>query len=283
MSDIASYNVADHSAQDKKLTKKDLNRIFWNIQSMSFSYNYEKLQTIGFAHCMIPVLERLYENADQATRIKAMKRHLEFYNSQVNTGALILGVTAALEEKTSEEEKEAVVSVKAGLMGPFAGLGDSLLKFTWLPICGSIGAAFALQGNLIGPILMFLLFNIVNVGSKYFFIHYGYNKGVDLIEQSKNSNIIQRISNIANVVGVMVLGSLIATTVKISTPLVIAVGEQSIKVQEMFDKVIPNLLTLLFSLGIFFLVRKFKGKHTVALIVGMMCLGVIFSMLGILN
>ena len=128
---------------------------------------------------------------------------------------------------------------------------------------------------------MFILFNIVNVGSKYFFIHYGYNKGVDLIEQSKNSNIIQRISNIANVVGVM--GSLIATTVKISTPLVIAVGEQSIKVQEMFDKVIPNLLTLLFALGIFFLVKKFKGEHTVALIIGMMCIGVICSMLGILN
>ena len=283
MSDIASYRVAETATQDKKLTKQDLNRIFWNIQSMSFSYNYEKLQTIGFAHCMIPVLERLYADADKATRIKAMKRHLEFYNSQVNTGALILGVTAALEEKTSEEEKEAVVSVKAGLMGPFAGLGDSLLKFTWLPICGSIGAAFALQGNIIGPLLMFILFNIVNVGSKYLFIHYGYNKGVDLIEQSKNSNIIQRISNIANVVGVMVLGSLIATTVKISTPLVIAVGEQSIKVQEMFDKVIPNLLTLLFALGIFFLVKKFKGKHTVALIIGMMCIGVICSMLGILN
>ncbi|MGK3550443.1 PTS system mannose/fructose/sorbose family transporter subunit IID [Klebsiella oxytoca] len=283
MSDIASYRVAETATQDKKLTKQDLNRIFWNIQSMSFSYNYEKLQTIGFAHCMIPVLERLYADADKATRIKAMKRHLEFYNSQVNTGALILGVTAALEEKTSEEEKEAVVSVKAGLMGPFAGLGDSLLKFTWLPICGSIGAAFALQGNIIGPLLMFILFNIVNVGSKYFFIHYGYNKGVDLIEQSKNSNIIQRISNIANVVGVMVLGSLIATTVKISTPLVIAVGEQSIKVQEMFDKVIPNLLTLLFALGIFFLVKKFKGKLTVALIIGMMCIGVICSMLGILN
>ena len=178
MSDIASYRVAETATQDKKLTKQDLNRIFWNIQSMSFSYNYEKLQTIGFAHCMIPVLERLYADADKATRIKAMKRHLEFYNSQVNTGALILGVTAALEEKTSEEEKEAVVSVKAGLMGPFAGLGDSLLKFTWLPICGSIGAAFALQGNIIGPLLMFILFNIVNVGSKYFFIHYGYNKGV---------------------------------------------------------------------------------------------------------
>ncbi|MDI7238863.1 PTS system mannose/fructose/sorbose family transporter subunit IID [Providencia huaxiensis] len=270
-------------SENKKLTKKELNGMFWRIQTMSFSYNYEKLQTIGFAHCMVPVLDKLYEKADQETRIKAMQRHFEFFNTQINAGALILGVTAALEEKTTEEEKEAVVSVKAGLMGPFAGLGDSLLKFTWLPICGSIGAAFALQGNIIGPILMFILFNIVNIGTKYFFIHYGYNKGVDLIEQSKKSNIIQRITNMANVVGVMVLGSLIATTVKLSTPLTIAVGEQSIKVQEMFDKVIPNLLTLLFALGIFFLVRKFQGKHTVALIVAIMVLGVVCSVFGILG
>lgn len=283
MNETISYNGVNHTTQNKKLTKADLNRIFWNIQTMSFSYNYEKLQTIGFAHCMIPVLDKLYADADKETRVQAMKRHLEFYNSQINTGALILGVTAALEEKTTEEEKEAVVSVKAGLMGPLAGLGDSLLKFTWLPICGSIGATFALQGNIIGPILMFILFNLVNIGSKYFFIHYGYNKGVDLIEQSKNSNIIQRISNVANVVGVMVLGSLIATTVKISTPLVIAVGEQSIKVQEMFDRVVPNLLTLLFSLGIFFLVKRFKGKYTVSLIIAMMVFGVICSMFGILS
>jgi PTS system mannose-specific IID component len=283
MNATISYNGVSPTTQDKKLTKADLNRIFWNIQTMSFSYNYEKLQTIGFAHCMIPVLDKLYAEADKETRVRAMKRHLEFYNSQINTGALILGVTAALEEKTTEEEKEAVVSVKAGLMGPLAGLGDSLLKFTWLPICGSIGAAFALQGNIIGPILMFILFNLVNIGSKYFFIHYGYNKGVNLIEQSKNSNIIQRISNVANVVGVMVLGSLIATTVKISTPLVIAVGDQSIKVQEMFDKVAPNLLTLLFSLGIFFLVKRFKGKYTVSLIIAMMVFGVICSMFGILS
>ncbi|HHG8774331.1 TPA: PTS system mannose/fructose/sorbose family transporter subunit IID [Raoultella planticola] len=272
----------EQASVERKLNKKDLNRIFWNLQTMSFSYNYEKLQTIGFAHCMIPVLDKLYEQADKETRIRAMQRHFEFFNSQINTGALILGVTAALEEKTTEAEKDAVVSVKAGLMGPLAGLGDSLLKFTWLPICGSIGAAFALQGNLIGPILMFLLFNIVNIGTKYFFIHYGYNKGVDLIEQSKNSNIIQRITNIANVVGVMVLGSLIATTVKISTPLVIAVGEQSIKVQEMFDKVTPNLLTLLFSLGVFFLVKRLRGKYTVSLIIAMMVLGVICSTFGIL-
>ena len=81
----------------------------------------------------------------------------------------------------------------------------------------------------------------------------------------------------------MVLGSLIATTVKVSTPLLIEVGEQSIKVQDMFDKVMPNLLTILFALGVFYLVKKFQGKYTVSLIIAVMVIGVIFSMLGILH
>lgn len=267
----------------RKITKGDLNKIFWNLQTLQFSFNYEKLQTLGFVHCMTPVFNRLYKDTKKETRIKAMQRHLEFYNSQANTGSLIMGIVAALEEKTTDEEKDTVIAVKTGLMGPLAGLGDSLLKFTWLPICGSIGASFALQGNILGPILMFILFNLANIGSKYFFIHYGYNKGVDIIEQSKNSNVIQRISNVANVVGVMVLGSLIATSVKINIPLLIEVGEQSIKVQEMFDKVMPNFLTLMFTLGLFFFLKKLNGKHSVTVIIGLLVLGVVLSTFGILS
>ena len=76
---------------EKKITKKDLNSVFWRIQTIPFSFNYEKLQTIGFAHCMIPILDRLYKDADKETRIRAMKRHFEFFNTQVNAGALVLG------------------------------------------------------------------------------------------------------------------------------------------------------------------------------------------------
>jgi PTS system mannose-specific IID component len=272
-----------NTAEKKKITKKDLNAVFWNHQTMSFPFNYEKLQTIGFCHSMLPILKRLYGDAGQESRTRALKRHLQFYNSQQNTGALIVGIAAAIEEETAEDEKEAVVAVKTGLMGPFAGLGDSLLKFTWLPICGSIGAAFALQGNLLGPVIMFIMFNLVNVLSKYYFIHWGYEKGIDLIEQSKNTNVIQRITNAANVVGVIVLGSLVATTVKVATPLVIKLDEQAIPVQEMFDKVMPNFLTLLFTLGVYFFLKKFHGKHTVLLIFGMMIIGILLTMAGVLK
>lgn len=266
---------------ENKITKQDLNKVFFNTFTLAFPFNFEKLQTIGFLHCMTPVLKRIYKDADKETKVAAMKRHLEFYNSQQNTGALILGIAAALEEKTDESEKDAVVAMKTGLMGPFAGLGDSLLKFTWMPICGSIGAAFALEGNILGPIIMFIMFNIINIGSRYYGIHIGYQKGINIIESSKNSNIIQRITTMSNVLGVIVLGAMVATTVRVSTPLLIEVGEQSIAVQEMFDKVMPNLLTLLTTLGMFFLFKKTNGKYTVTTIFAIMVICVLGKYIGI--
>ena len=166
-----------------KITKKDLDRVFWRMQVLNVTNNFESMQAIGFLSSFVPVLERLYKDRPKEEKVEAMKRHLKFFNSHVNSDALILGVAAAIEESTNEDEKDVVTSVKTGLMGPLAGIGDSVLKFTWLPICGSIGAALALNGSVLGPILMFLLYNIVNVATKYYGIHLGYKKGMDLVNE----------------------------------------------------------------------------------------------------
>ncbi|MDN6842904.1 MAG: PTS system mannose/fructose/sorbose family transporter subunit IID, partial [Staphylococcus equorum] len=129
------------STEEMKITKHDLNRVFWRMQLLNVTNNFQSLQAIGFLSSFIPVLERLYEDQPKELKTNAMKRHLEFFNSHVNSDALILGIAAAIEETTDEEEKQTVTDVKTGMMGPLAGIGDSILKFTWLPICGSIGAS----------------------------------------------------------------------------------------------------------------------------------------------
>lgn len=143
------------SEQINKVTKSDLNKVFWRMQLLNVTNNFQSMQAIGFLSSFAPVLERLYSDKPKELKVKAMKRHLEFFNSHVNADALILGITAAIEETTEEDQKETVTGIKTGLMGPLAGIGDSILKFTWLPICGSIGAALALNGSVLGPILMF--------------------------------------------------------------------------------------------------------------------------------
>lgn len=264
-----------------KITKKDLNRVFWRMQILNVTNNFESMQAIGFLSSFVPVLERLYQDKPKEQKVEAMKRHLKFFNSHVNSDALILGIAAAIEETTKEDEKEAVTSIKTGLMGPLAGIGDSVLKFTWLPICGSIGAVLALNGSILGPILMFFMYNVVNVGLKYYGIHFGYSKGMSLVSGS-DGNILQRVTNIANALGLMVVGALIASVVKVDVLMEISAGENVIKLQEMFDKVMPGLLGLLATITVYKILKKTNGKHAPLLILSIMILCIVLVSLGVL-
>lgn len=270
------------SEQINKVTKSDLNKVFWRMQLLNVTNNFQSMQAIGFLSSFAPVLERLYSDKPQELKVKAMKRHLEFFNSHVNADALILGITAAIEETTEEDQKETVTGIKTGLMGPLAGIGDSILKFTWLPICGSIGAALALNGSVLGPILMFLLYNSVNVAIKYYGIHLGYVKGMEMIEGA-GGNILQRLSNMANVVGLMVIGALIASVVQVNVVAEISAGDNVIAFQEMFDKVMPGLFSILTTFVVYKILKKTNGKHAPVLIVSIMALSIILTMLGILG
>lgn len=264
------------------ITKSDLNKVFWRMQLLNVTNNFESMQAIGFLSSFIPVLKRLYGDKPADQRAEAMKRHLKFFNSHVNSDALILGIAAAVEESTEEDEKDTVTAIKTGLMGPLAGIGDSILKFTWLPICGSIGASLALNGSILGPILMFFLYNIVNVATKYYGIHWGFAKGLDMINGS-GTNILQRLSNIANVVGLTVIGALIASVVKVKFAAAITAGENVVGFQEMFDKVMPGLFSLLVTILVYKILKKTGGKHAALLIVGIMVVSIILTMFGVLG
>ncbi len=268
--------------EDNKIQKSDLNKVLFNMQFLNLTNNFESMQAIGFLTSFAPILKRLYHNKPKEERVEAMNRHLKFFNSHVNSDALILGVTAAVEESTTEEEKDTVVAIKTGLMGPLAGIGDSVLKFTWLPICGSIGAALALNGSVIGPILMFLLYNIVNVATKYYGIHWGYQKGFEMVSGS-GTNALQRMANIANVVGLMVIGALIASVVKVKFVMELGAGENVIQLQEMFDKIMPGLFSLLVTVIVYRILKRTSGKHAAMLIMSIMVISILLYGLSIIG
>lgn len=267
---------------ENKITKKDLNKMFWRTQLIQFSHNYERMQSLGTLYGMTPVLKRLYEDRPKEERIAAQSRHLEFFNSHPVLIPFILGVTSALEESTEEDEKETVIAVKTSLMGPLAGLGDSLLNFTWFPIAGSIGASFAIEKNFLGPILMLVMINALYFPLKYYGIHLGYSKGRDLLTSANGKKILDRISTSANVLGVMVTGALVASTVKLNLGLQYGTGDNAIKIQEMLDKVMPNLLPMLITLLCLYLFKKWNGKHVVALIFGIIFIAIGLAAFGIL-
>ncbi|MFQ8923480.1 MAG: PTS system mannose/fructose/sorbose family transporter subunit IID [Clostridium paraputrificum] len=265
------------------IDKKDLKKVFWRSQICQFSHNYERMQSLSTVYILKPIFKKLYKDKSKEERANAMKRHLEYFNTHPIAMPFILGIVAAMEETTDEDQKESVISMKTSLMGPLAGIGDSMLNFTWMPIAGSIGAAFALDGNILGAILMFLMINCLYFPLKYYGVTKGYSKGMEVLGGEDNGKgIFDRLANMANVLGVIVVGGLIATTVKVTLGVQIAAGENPLMLQEMLDKVMPNLLTLALTFLCYYLLKKSNGKNAVWVIFGVLIIAVLLSMAGVI-
>lgn len=265
------------------LSKKDLKKLFWRAQTLGVSGNAERGGNLGYLYSMLPFLRLKYKDSSQEERADAMGRHLEYMVTHHVAQFLLLGTSMALEEKTGEEDKDLVRNTKVSLMGPLAGLGDSILSYTWLAICGSIGASLAANGSLLGPIMMFVLINIVWMPLKYFGITAGYEKGVELLSAPGSKDIIGRVSTIANAMGTIVVAALIVSNVKIGLGLEFTLGEGNIlNIQEMLDRILPNLLPILLTFGCYRFLKKTNGGHVVALIIGLLGIGTLLYMGGIL-
>lgn len=270
-------------ADKKLLDKSDLRKAFWRSQLLQGSLNFERMQALGAYYSIVPALKKLYKDRPKEERVAAIRRHLEFFNTNPYIYGPILGISMAMEENTQEEEKQSVISVRTGLMGPLAGLGDSLLAMTVVPIFMSIGAGLAIEGNPIGPLLFFLLFSLVVWPIKYKGLFMGYEKGSELLTGSEGSTLLQRMSTMGNIVGNMVVGALIVSTVQIYIPIEYTAGESVINVQEMLDGIMPNLLPFLLTLLVYKWLKAKNAKNAVLIILTIMVLGIGLSLAGVLG
>ena len=147
-----------------KLTKRDRFNVMWHSQFLQGSWNYERMQNGGYAYSMIPALRKLYPNKKDLSA--ALQRHLVFFNTHPYLASPVLGVTLALEEDKAngaEVTDDAIQGVKVGMMGPLAGVGDPVFWYTVRPIVGALGASMAIAGNVMGPILFFVIWNIIRI------------------------------------------------------------------------------------------------------------------------
>lgn len=264
-----------------KISNKALNKVLLRTQGCQFAHNYERMQSLSLTYCFSPVLEELYKDRPKEEKVHAMQRYLEYFNTHPIAIPFILGIQAALEESTTEDQKETCTAIKTSLMGPFAGLGDSMLNLTWYPIAGSIGASMCINdGSLVGPLVMFLLINLLYWPLKYFGLHLGYTKGLELV-QSGGMALFDRLGNMANVLGVVVVGCLIPQTVKLSTALQFAFSEgEPLIIQDQLNKVMPNMLPIILTFVCYKLLKKGQGKNSASIILGMIVFALVFAAIG---
>jgi PTS system mannose-specific IID component len=257
------------------LNKRDLRRIFWRSMLLEANFNFETWQNTGFAFAMMPVLKKFYTTKEAMAA--ALQRHLQLFNTSTYGCTMILGLTAAMEEQNSKDpefDSESINSVKLGLMGPLAGVFDSLFWGTLKVIAAGVGTSLALKGNVLGVVLFILLFNVPHLLLRYQLTFIGYKAGTRFLMQLSKNNVMDRLKNGAAILGLMVVGAMPATLMSIHTPLSFGEGAG---LQGVLDQIVPALLPL----GLTFLTYYFlrRGVKTTMLLLGLLAVGFLGSIL----
>ncbi len=267
------------------LTKEDrkmVNEIFWSSFLLENAYNYERQQALGYAIGMWPAIKRFYKTKEE--RAEALERHMQIFNTTPHVVSLITGVSSALEEEASQNEdfdKNTINSVKVSLMGPLAGIGDSFFWGTIRIIATAIGLPLAAAGNILGPILFLIAFNVPHLIVRYYGALFGYKFGANVMSNITESGVFEKITKGATIVGLMVIGAMSAQMVKLQTALSFTFDETAFVIQDYIDQIFPLLLPLAYTLFMFWLLKN-KNKKSTFLLILTIAIGIVGSYLKVL-
>lgn len=273
-------------AEENKVTTADLKKAaFRHNFTLQWSWNYERMQTLGFAYSMVPVLKKIYGTGHAF--FEALNRHMVFYNTQPTMSSIVMGASCALEE---QEQGEVGDSLKLALMGPFAGIGDTIVSILTRPIVGVFAASFALSGSYVGPILMLLLgFFWYFTRTPLFWL--GHREGINVATEVASGGRIQQITEMASIMGITVIGGFIPSILaKVKTPLKFAqnvtgvdgkIVTKTILIQDILDTIFPYMIPVALVGLAYWMLFKLKWKPLRVLIV-LCCIVFVLSVLKVL-
>ncbi|CAD83509.1 phosphotransferase enzyme II, D component [Candidatus Blochmanniella floridana] len=278
-----------HSTHLIKLTKNDIRSVFIRSNLFQGSWNFERMQALGFCFSIIPVIRRLYiKNSNEQK--EAIKRHLEFFNTHPYVAAPILGVTMAMEEEKANGattiDNATINGLKVGLMGPLAGVGDPIFWGTIRPVLSALGAGIAMTGSILGPCLFFILFNCTRLTIRYYGILYGYKKGVSIVKDM-GSGFLKKMTEGASILGLFVMGALVNKWTHVNIPYVLSrVIDQenniiTTTVQNILDQLIPGLVPLLLTFTCMWLLNH--KINALWIITGFFIIGIFGHWFGLLS
>ena len=273
-------------AEGKRLTNKELFRTYLRLYiTNEMSNSYERLQALNFCITMAPHLKKWYGDRKEEY-IEALQRHLQFYNTESTIGSVICGIVLSMEEKKAQGENipaEAITGIKTGLMGPMAGIGDSLIRSTLKSTILAIACTLALAGNAIGAFFP-LLYPTIMIIVGYYMLKLGYDIGRDAVTKVLRSGVFAKIINATGILGMFMMGALSSSYVKVKTPLSFQMenAAKAVVVQDLLDGIIPGLLPLCAVFGIYWYLSKGVRKYS-ALVWVLFAIALVGSLIGVLG
>ena len=268
---------------EKKLTKQDLVRTFILWETMTeCCLSYERLRSLVFCHSMVPVINRLYGD-DKEKRIEALRRHMLFFNTENNWGAFIPGLVCSMEEDLANGgnvDEDMIKTVKVGLMGPLAGIGDTITQGLVKTVSLAIAVDMTLKGSPLGPIVFILLYGAYLLAMGIFTFKQGYKVVRSVLSKITDKKIMAKITDLLSIVGLTIAGAMIANNVSITTPLQFTVSGSEVVIQELLDAILPCMLPAVAVLTVFSQLQK--GVTVFKIMIAMFIVAIVCSLVGIL-
>ena len=269
-----AYNIPD-KYQDltpaPKLDNKTLNKMVWLSCFLQASFNYERMQACGWLWGMLPGLQKIHTNKED---LKASMAHnLDFLNTHPFLVTFVMGIVLSLEQ--NKADTQTIRSVRISAAGPLGGIGDALFWLTLVPITAGLTANMAMEGQIIGAVLFLIIFNAVQFAVRFGLMYWSYGLGTKAVTLLTSS--AKEFTRAASILGIFVVGGLIANYG--GTSLRIVVGDPAINIQGLLDGVLPKLIPLLITLGIYVLIKK--GWTPVKCIILILVVGILGCAFGI--
>ena len=273
-------DVMETTDDKAKLTEKELKQIYVRSCQLDISWNYERQQHMGYSYALTPVIRKLYPGEEnKEKRVAALKRGLEFMAITPQLTTLLMGINAAMEEENSNNPQfdgNSINAVKTSLMGPLAGIGDSLIPGTLRIIASGIAISFAANGSILGPLLFLLIFNIPAFIIRYFCLKWGYGFGSTFIEKIAESGIMNKISYYAGIIGLMVIGGMVCQQVALDLPIMVGSGDFAEPLTNYLDQIMPCLIQLGLFGGMYWILGKKVKTTTILMVLIVVCCAICF-------
>ena len=249
------------SEEKKTLSKKTIRKayldwMFWNLSVQ----NVERMEGPAIVKMLADVREELYPGDPEAQK-EMLERHSIFFNTEPNLGSIVPGIVLGMEYEMAQGgdvQPEFINSIKTALMGPFAGIGDSLLPGTLCPILLSIALGLCGNGEIIGPLFYIIVFLGIMLPLTWFLFSYGVKAGANAAELVLTGGIKDKVTKAAETVGLIVVGAVTASYTKFNIGLVYTSGDLSIDIASILDSLLPGLSVLIISLIAYVLMVKKK-------------------------
>lgn len=267
-------------AKSALITKKDLLKSWWRwTTAVEVPVSFDRMQALAFGYSMNAIMRKLYKDDEDELRA-AMQRHTSMFNTNCDWGSIIHGITISLEEQRAlgheDVSPEIIQSLKLGLMGPLAGIGDSVDQGIVATIPLAIFVPMALKGSIIAAFIPGIIYMIWSYGFSWFLFNKGYSLGKNAVLDILQSGSIKKIIDIASIVGLFMIGCLSASYVKMSTIIEFTSDTSTVSLQSILDGILPNLLPFCVVMGMYLYITKVGPKY-IRLMIYVMILAVVLT------